>query len=121
MPAGDSRWWSSIRAPCGPYDFPCSSAGFLRPARRKGSGPALRGIGFCHVTEVAKAHVSALTRGRPGEGYICAGVNATYRELCERSRPSSAERRRDGTCRDGCSLLRAFLSLYQGSRAGRPT
>ena len=68
----------------GPYDF-TMQFGRLFFDLRDGKVPALPcgGIGFCHVTEVAKAHVSALTRGRPGEGYICAGVNATYRELCE--------------------------------------
>ncbi len=68
----------------GPYDFTLQF-GRLFFDLRDGRVPALPcgGIGFGHVTEVAKAHVSALTRGRPGQGYICAGTNATYRELCE--------------------------------------
>lgn len=41
------------------------------------------GTAFGHVVEVARAHVAAAQAGRPGEGYICAGVNATYRELFE--------------------------------------
>ena len=39
------------------------------------------GASFGHVVEVAKAHVAAATAGRPGEGYICAGVNTSFREL----------------------------------------
>lgn len=39
------------------------------------------GTSFGHVTEVARAHVLAAVRGRPGSGYICAGENASYREL----------------------------------------
>ena len=49
-------------------------------ARHPASGDGYR-VG--HVVEVARAHVVAAERGRPGEGYICGGVNATYRELFE--------------------------------------
>jgi dihydroflavonol-4-reductase len=35
------------------------------------------GSSFCHVTEVAKAHVQAAKRGLSGEGYICAGLSTT--------------------------------------------
>lgn len=35
------------------------------------------GSSFCHVTEVAKAHIQAAKRGFPGEGYVCAGMPAT--------------------------------------------
>jgi dihydroflavonol-4-reductase len=33
------------------------------------------------VTEVAKAHITALDKGRSGEKYICGGINETYRKL----------------------------------------
>lgn len=42
---------------------------------------------FCHVREVARAHVAAATRGRAGEGYLCAGMphsNLSYAELFRR-------------------------------------
>lgn len=29
---------------------------------------------FCHVAEVARAHIAAAEKGRPGESYICAGM-----------------------------------------------
>jgi len=35
------------------------------------------GASFCHVTEVAKAHIQAAIRGFSGEGYICAGLPMT--------------------------------------------
>jgi len=35
------------------------------------------GSSFCHVTEVAKAHIQAAKRGFSGEGYICAGMPTT--------------------------------------------
>lgn len=35
---------------------------------------------FCHVAEVAKAHLTAFERGRTGENYILAGTQATYIE-----------------------------------------
>jgi dihydroflavonol-4-reductase len=68
----------------GPYDFTLQF-GRLFFDLRDGKIPACPpgGIGFGHVTEVARAHIAASMKGRPGEGYICAGVNATYRELFE--------------------------------------
>ena len=36
------------------------------------------GGAFCHVDEVAKAHIGACERGRRGERYILAGANETY-------------------------------------------
>jgi nucleoside-diphosphate-sugar epimerase len=38
---------------------------------------------FCHVGEVVRAHVSAAERGRPGESYILAGADASYREAVD--------------------------------------
>jgi len=32
------------------------------------------GGSFCHVEEVAKAHIAAAEKGVPGEGYLCAGM-----------------------------------------------
>jgi len=36
---------------------------------------------FCHVSEVAKAHVAAAERGRRGENYLLGGADATVAEL----------------------------------------
>jgi dihydroflavonol-4-reductase len=36
---------------------------------------------FCHVAEVARAHIAAVRRGRTGENYILAGADASYAEL----------------------------------------
>ncbi|MBI3073273.1 MAG: NAD-dependent epimerase/dehydratase family protein [Deltaproteobacteria bacterium] len=41
------------------------------------------GTSFCDVREVARAHVTALTKGRTGERYILAGQNVTYREALQ--------------------------------------
>ena len=35
------------------------------------------GSSFCHVTEVAKAHIKAATVGFSGEGFVCAGMPTT--------------------------------------------
>lgn len=35
---------------------------------------------FCHVAEVARAHIAAAERGRSGENYILGGTDATYVE-----------------------------------------
>jgi len=68
----------------GPFDFTLQF-GRLFAELRDGKVPACPsgGISFGHVVEVARAHIAAASRGRPGEGYICAGINATYRELFE--------------------------------------
>jgi dihydroflavonol-4-reductase len=46
----------------------------------------LRGIppgggSFCHGTEVARAHISAVTRGRTGENYLLGGADASFPEV----------------------------------------
>lgn len=68
----------------GPYDFTLQF-GRLFFDLRDGAVPGypIGGSSFGHVKEVAKAHVAAATRGRPGETYIVAGENATYRQLFE--------------------------------------
>lgn len=38
---------------------------------------------FCHVDEVARAHLTALDRGRTGANYILAGVEASFLELAQ--------------------------------------
>jgi dihydroflavonol-4-reductase len=68
----------------GPYDYTLQFGRLyfdLRDGRVPGCPPG--GVGFGHVAEVARAQIAAAEKGRPGEGYICAGVNITYRELFE--------------------------------------
>jgi dihydroflavonol-4-reductase len=38
---------------------------------------------WCHAREVARAHVAAAERGRSGQHYLLACVDATYREMVE--------------------------------------
>jgi nucleoside-diphosphate-sugar epimerase len=70
----------------GPYD----ERNWARMIRRAATGrlpavPPGRGS-FCHVREVARAHVAALERGRTGENYLLGGADASYldlvREVC---------------------------------------
>ena len=64
----------------GPFDFTLQY-GRLFFELRDGKVPGCPdgGASFCHVTDVAKAHIEAATKGIPGEGYICAGVNISYK------------------------------------------
>lgn len=63
----------------GPYDHTLQFGRlFMDVKTGKVPGIPCGGAPWAHVTEVAKAHVAALARGRPGERYICGGVNATY-------------------------------------------
>lgn len=68
----------------GPFDFTLQF-GRLFAELRDGKVPACPsgGIGFGHVQEVAKAQIQAAIKGTAGEGYICAGENAKYREMFE--------------------------------------
>jgi dihydroflavonol-4-reductase len=66
----------------GPYDFTLQYGRLffdLRDGKVPGCPPG--GVSFGHVAAVARAHIRAAQVGRPGEGYICAGVNVTYQEL----------------------------------------
>jgi len=68
----------------GPFDFTLQYGRLffdLRDGKVPGCPPG--GSSFSHVREAALAHIAAAEKGRPGERYICAGVNATYRELFE--------------------------------------
>jgi len=62
----------------GPYDYTLQ-IGRVFFDLDKGALPGYPpgGGSYCHVTEVAKAHIVAATKGRPGEGYLCAGMPET--------------------------------------------
>lgn len=65
----------------GPYDHTLQY-GRLFGELQRGEVPGIPsgGVSWGHVTEVAKAHVTALKHGRTGERYICAGDNVSYEE-----------------------------------------
>ena len=66
----------------GPYDFTLQYGRLFFDLRDgKVPGCPKGGVSFGHVTEVAKAHITAANKGIPGEGYICAGENITYKAL----------------------------------------
>jgi dihydroflavonol-4-reductase len=65
----------------GPYDTR-SWARLIRLAcAGKLPGVPPGGTSFCHVREVARAHVSAFERGRCGENYLLGGTDASFVEL----------------------------------------
>jgi dihydroflavonol-4-reductase len=66
----------------GPYDVRSSWSRLIRLAvenRLPAVPPG--GCSFCHVVEVARAHVAAVAHGRTGENYILGGADASYREV----------------------------------------
>ena len=64
----------------GPYDFTLQYGRLFFELRDgKVPGCPIGGASFCHVSDVAKAHIEAAKYGIPGEGYICAGVNISYK------------------------------------------
>jgi len=64
----------------GPYDSANWSRLFRLVAERKLPGIPPGRAPFCHVRDVAQAHLAAWERGRTGENYILGGVEATYVE-----------------------------------------
>ncbi len=69
----------------GPGDLYRSSATtFLAVARRQMKMFVKGGSSFCDVRDVARAHVEALVRGRPGEVYILGGENLDMVEVGRR-------------------------------------
>lgn len=72
----------------GPYDHTLQMGRvFFDLKNGKMPGTPAGGSSFCHVTEVAQAHIAAAEKGRSGESYICGGdthTNLTYLEVFER-------------------------------------
>lgn len=64
--AGDTHNWSQLIA--------MIDSGRL-PGVPPGSGS------FCHVNEVARAHITAVDRGQAGANYILSGIDASFLEL----------------------------------------
>ncbi len=65
----------------GPFDTHGWARIIRLVATKKLPGVGSGGGAFCHVREVAKAHVAAVERGRTGENYLLGGVHASYREI----------------------------------------
>jgi len=64
----------------GPYDYTLQFGRLfmdLRDGKVLGILPG--GAPFAHVEEVAKAHITAIDKGKTGERYICGGLNETYK------------------------------------------
>jgi len=62
----------------GPYDYTLQF-GRVFFDLKNGTLPGLipGGGSYCHVKEVANAHIQAAIKGRPSEGYLCAGMPHT--------------------------------------------
>jgi nucleoside-diphosphate-sugar epimerase len=67
----------------GPYDIRNYARLFRLVAERKLPGVTPGMLSFCHVREVARAHVAAAERGGTGEAFLLAGTNASVLELVE--------------------------------------
>ena len=65
----------------GPYDTRnyARLATLVAAGRLPGVPPGA--LPFCHVREVARAHVAAFERGRRGENYLLGGTDASFLEL----------------------------------------
>jgi dihydroflavonol-4-reductase len=67
----------------GPYDTSGYARLFRLVATGKLPGVPPGSLSFCHVREVAKAHIAAAERGRTGERYLLGGADASVLELVQ--------------------------------------
>ncbi|MEW5250379.1 SDR family oxidoreductase [Microbulbifer discodermiae] len=70
--------------PCaivGKYDVTGWAQTFLLMAGNRLPGVPPGSGSFCHVAEVAQAHIDAFARGRCGDNYILAGIDASFLEF----------------------------------------
>ncbi len=65
----------------GPFDINGWARMIRLAANKKLPGVPPGGGAFCHVSEIAKAHVAAVEKGRAGENYILGGVHARYLDV----------------------------------------
>lgn len=65
----------------GPYDTRNWARMIRLACAGKLPGAPPGGSSFCHVREVARAHIAAAERGRRGEGYLLGGADASFLEL----------------------------------------
>lgn len=72
--------------PVGPNDVKPTPTGRIFVDFLKGRFPAYMdtGLNLVDVEEVARAHVAALTQGRPGQRYILGGENLTLKGILDR-------------------------------------
>lgn len=66
----------------GPRD-PNFTVLFLQIAKGKLPAVLPHNTSFCHVSEVARAHIAAYERGRSGENYLLGGPNTSQLELAK--------------------------------------
>jgi dihydroflavonol-4-reductase len=73
-------------APIGPNDAKPTPTGRIFVDFLNGKFPAYldTGLNLVDVSEVARTHVDALTRGEPGRRYILGGENLTLKEILDR-------------------------------------
>ncbi len=67
----------------GPYDLHNWSRLILLAAAGKLPRVPPGRATFCHAAEVARAHITAVERGRTGENYILGGADASYAEAIQ--------------------------------------
>ena len=83
--AAAKRWVVIVNpsTPVGPGDVKPTPTGQIVLDAAAGRTPAYvdTGLNIAHVDDIARGHLLALERGRPGERYILGGANLTLREI----------------------------------------
>lgn len=65
----------------GPYDMQNWARMFIMLSKQRPPGVPSGRASFCHVKDVAEAHLDAFRRGKTGENYLLGGVDAAYKDV----------------------------------------
>ncbi len=105
----------------GPWDHTLQF-GRLFMDLRDGKVPAVLpgGAPWAHVREVARAHIAALERGRPGQRYITGGVNASYRRVFTLIAAAVKARPPRLVMTPGMTVAYGYLMEFLAGFTGRP-
>jgi len=104
----------------GPFDFTLQY-GRLFFDLRDGNVPGCPagGASFCHVTDVARAHISAVDKGVSGEGYICAGENISYKKLFDMIAAKFNKKAPDFILKRGLFVLYGYVMEFLSTFTGK--
>lgn len=105
----------------GRYDYGPSSGELIRQfIRRKMRFVSPGGRNFVYVRDVAKAMVSALSRGQKGEAYILAGENLTYMDFFSRVAKLAGVEPPRSALPGAAVRMAGLLGSAYGKLSGRP-
>ena len=106
---------------CGPFDFTLQLGRVffdLKTGSLPGAPPG--GSSFCHVTEVARAHIAAARQGRRGEAYTCAGWNMPTSDWLDHMADAVGAPRLERTMPEWAMVMYGRVAELASNVTGKP-